>query len=117
MRMRRIQAGRPRPRKHWVFAVLIVLGTPPAQAGGFDIDWWTIDGGGTIDSQSGEWELQGSVGQWDASAQSLSSGTWTLDGGFWGFEPVERTDGLFSDRFEAAAPFLPERTEAESSTR
>lgn len=117
MRMRWMQGGRPRSRKHWVFAVLIVLGTPPAQAGGFAIDWWTIDGGGTIDSQSGEWDLQGSVGQWDAPDQSLSSGTWTLDGGFWGFETAERTDGLFGDRFESAAPFLPDQTETESSTR
>jgi len=117
MRMRWMQGARPRTPRHWVFAVLIVLGTPLVKAGGFDIDWWTIDGGGTVDSQSGEWDLKGSVGQWDASAQSLSSGTWTLDGGFWGFERSERTDGLFNDRFESVAPFLPDQTETEPSTR
>lgn len=50
--------------------------------GGYDLSWWTLDGGGTKSSAGGGYELAGSIGQPDAGV--LGSGPYTLDGGFWG---------------------------------
>ena len=46
----------------------------------FDIDWFTIDGGGGFSSGSG-FELEGTIGQFDAGA-IMSGGSFTLTGGF-----------------------------------
>ena len=51
-----------------------------AQAG-FDLSWWTVDGGGTV-SSGGGYTLSGTIGQSDAGA--LAGGGYTLFGGFWG---------------------------------
>lgn len=52
--------------------------------GGYDLTWSTIDGGGGT-SSGGGYELNGTVGQPDASAApALSGGTYDLTGGFWG---------------------------------
>ena len=48
---------------------------------GFDLSWWTVDGGGGT-SQSSGYTLSGTAGQADAGA--LSGGGYTLSGGFWG---------------------------------
>ena len=45
------------------------------------IPWWTIDCGG-ITSSGGPINISGAIGQHDAGA--MSSGAWTLQGGFWG---------------------------------
>jgi hypothetical protein len=50
--------------------------------GGFDLSWNTIDGGGGTFSTGGAYSLGGTLGQPDAG--SLSSGQFTLNGGFWG---------------------------------
>jgi hypothetical protein len=50
---------------------------------GYDLSWWTVDGGGLISSQGGGYVLAGTAGQPDASA-SMSGGGYTLAGGFWG---------------------------------
>ena len=71
----------------------------------FSIDWWTIDSGGIMESSdaSGDWQLAGTIGQWDASAaRELSGGQWRLTGGFWGLTLEELGDLLFGDRFESA---------------
>jgi hypothetical protein len=53
-----------------------------AQTGnGFDLSWWTADGGGGT-SQGGGYTLSGTAGQADAGV--LSGGDYTLSGGFWG---------------------------------
>jgi len=49
-------------------------------ATGFDLSWWSVDGGG--ESTGGSYALRGSVGQPDAG--SLAGGSYTLEGGFWG---------------------------------
>ena len=52
-----------------------------AQSGGdYDLDWWTVDGGGG-ESAGGGFSLSGSAGQPDAGA--LSGSDFELTGGFW----------------------------------
>lgn len=65
------------------------------------IDWYSIDGGGTLTASGGPWELQGTLGQADATAgNELSGGSLQLTGGFWGLS-AEVIDQMFRDRFEA----------------
>ena len=47
----------------------------------YSIDWSTIDGGGGT-STGGVYSVSGTIGQPDAGA--MSSGNFTLQGGFWG---------------------------------
>jgi len=47
----------------------------------FMISRSTIDGGGTMNSTGGNFELSGTIGQPDAG--SMSGGSFTLTGGFW----------------------------------
>jgi len=51
-----------------------------AQGSGFDLSWWTVDGGGGSLS-NGDYTLDGTIGQPDAG--SLSEGDYVLYGGFW----------------------------------
>ena len=48
---------------------------------GYDLSWYTIDGGGGS-SNGGSYSLGGSIGQPDAG--TLSGGSYHLSGGFWG---------------------------------
>jgi hypothetical protein len=69
------------------FALLILaaLGsiTPAlAQEGGYDLDWWTVDGGGVSSPPSTGYSLGGTVGQPDAATWQGENG-YTLSGGFW----------------------------------
>jgi len=59
---------------------LLLAGVVLAQ-GGYDLSWWTVDGGGATFSTGGGYALGGSVGQPDAGA--LSGGGYSLLGGFW----------------------------------
>jgi hypothetical protein len=78
---------------------LALLWLAPVQADPWSIPWWSIDGGGEMFSSVGAWQLSGTFGQPDASAnQELAGGPWTLTGGFW--YAVARADPLFSDGFE-----------------
>jgi hypothetical protein len=58
-----------------------------AQAGGYDLTWWTVDGGGTTSNGGSGYSLGGTVGQPDAAV--WSGGGYTLAGGFWGGAVVE----------------------------
>lgn len=49
---------------------------------GYDLNWYTIDGGGAMFSSSGGYELSGTIGQPDAG-QPMTGGEYTLTGGFW----------------------------------
>ena len=53
-----------------------------ADGPGYTLDWWTVDGGGTMSNIGGGYSLGATAGQPDAGA--LSGGGYTLDGGFWG---------------------------------
>ncbi|MEK7730556.1 MAG: hypothetical protein AAB363_01740 [Planctomycetota bacterium] len=57
-------------------------GMPVTQLGpDYDLSWHTIDGGGVMFSNGGDFELSGTIGQPDAG--TLTSGEYTLTGGFW----------------------------------
>jgi hypothetical protein len=52
--------------------------------GGYDLSWWTVDGGGGTlvgSGAFGHYTLMGTSGQPDAAA--LDGGGYTLEGGFW----------------------------------
>jgi len=55
---------------------------------GYDLSWWTVDGGGDSVSNGGSgYALLGTAGQPDAGA--LADGGFTMTGGFWGGAAVE----------------------------
>jgi len=54
---------------------------PSVPQSGYDLSWYTLDGGGATFSTGGSYSLGGSIGQADAG--SLSGGSYTLNGGFW----------------------------------
>ena len=73
----------------------------------FEITRWVIAGGGLLASAGGQWNLSGTIGQYDATPpRALSGGGWALTGGFWAadFEAPPTIDQLFSDRFELLVP-------------
>ena len=49
---------------------------------GYDLSWWTVDGGGGSLNIDGGYSLNGSLGQPDAGA--LAGNDYVLSGGFWG---------------------------------
>ncbi|RLC99446.1 MAG: hypothetical protein DRI77_02755 [Chloroflexi bacterium] len=60
---------------------LLLVGVVSAQTGGgYDLTWWTVDGGGGSLSGGG-YTLMGTAGQPDAG--SVGGGGYTLSGGFW----------------------------------
>jgi hypothetical protein len=67
-------------------ALLLVVSTALAQIGSFDLSWFTVDGGGG-GSSGGPYTLGGTIGQPDAG--TLSGGSYTLVGGFWGGAAAE----------------------------
>jgi hypothetical protein len=52
-----------------------------AQGGGFDLTWFTVDGGGASGLSGGGFTLSGTAGQPEAGA--TSGGGYALVGGFW----------------------------------
>ena len=59
---------------------VLVVSVAFAQTGvGYDLSWWTVDGGGDV-STGGQYALSGAVGQPDAG--TLKSGEYTVAGGF-----------------------------------
>jgi hypothetical protein len=70
-----------------LLAVLFLLGgglVAYAQTGGgYDLTWWTVDGGGETGISGGNYTLLSSAGQPDARAAAMSSGEYTLLSGFW----------------------------------
>ena len=95
---------RPAPRIHTASAVAVTLcllsAALPAQD--FDLDWWTVDGGGEVLSETADqqWQLSGTLGQWDSTESlELAGAGWTLTGGFWPVN-IDQTDRLFRDGFE-----------------
>ena len=64
-----------------IIALLLLVAT----VSGYEITWWTIDGGGG-EVTGGTYVLNGTVGQPDAGKSSGSH--FTLYGGFWAIEPI-----------------------------
>ena len=66
-----------------VVALLLLGSVALAQSGGgYDLSWWTVDGGGATFSTGGGYTLGGTAGQPDAG--ELAGGSYILGGGFWG---------------------------------
>jgi hypothetical protein len=62
--------------------LLVLVSLAVAESGnGYDLSWWTVDGGGTTGSTGGGYSLSGTAGQPDAGV--LAGGGYTLGGGFW----------------------------------
>ncbi|MDQ7029934.1 MAG: hypothetical protein Q9O62_09260 [Ardenticatenia bacterium] len=80
--------GRSRIVLYALPLVIVLLTFSAAVAGGlaqtgsgYDLTWWTVDGGGgTVNG--GGYALMGTAGQPDA-AVALTGGDFTLYGGFW----------------------------------
>jgi hypothetical protein len=84
-------------------ALLLAAASPLSAENDWSIDWYTMDSGGVIlsESEDGDWKLSGTIGQWEATeARASSGGDWSLTGGFWGLTLEELADLLFQDRFE-----------------
>ena len=63
------------------FLLSLVLSAGSARAQAFSLRWYTIDcGGGT--STSGDYELQGTIAQFDAQG-TLTGGAAEITGGYW----------------------------------
>jgi len=61
---------------------LALVSAPALAGGGYNLSWWTVDGGGgTSTSVSPGYSLSGTVGQPDAG--QLSGGGYQVSGGFW----------------------------------
>jgi hypothetical protein len=76
-------------KRKWFLSLLLlviavaVLGVISATAlAGYNLDWWTVDGGGATSSTGGSYSLDGTIGQPDAGISS--GGIYTVAGGFWG---------------------------------
>jgi hypothetical protein len=61
--------------------VSLVLGARSQADDGYDLSWFTVDGGGGK-SSGGEYALSGTIGQFDAGAL-MAGGEYSLAGGFW----------------------------------
>ncbi len=61
--------------------LLLPLGLVGLAQSGYDLSWWTADGGGQTFSTGGGYSLGGTIGQPDAGV--LTGGGYTLGGGFW----------------------------------
>jgi hypothetical protein len=71
-----------------VFLILTILtlavlagGEAPQAQGGYELTYWTVDGGGA-ESSGGAYTLGGTIGQPDAGL--LTGVRYTLGGGLWG---------------------------------
>ncbi|TWT42411.1 hypothetical protein RAS1_35430 [Phycisphaerae bacterium RAS1] len=64
-----------------LLSVLALSTTAAAQP--FDLSWHSIDGGGLMFGLGAAFELGGTSGQPDASADQMTGGSFALTGGFW----------------------------------
>ena len=64
-----------------VGVLFLLVGLVALAQGGYELSWWTVDGGGHTYSTGGGYELGSTIGQPDAGV--LAGGGYTLGGGFW----------------------------------
>jgi hypothetical protein len=77
---------------------LLLIATGLAWAGDFDLGWWTADGGGVMWASGGAFELGGTIGQPDAQAPPVMTGSgFELVGGFWAVPPCWCTSDVNHD--------------------
>ena len=63
-----------------LFTLALLGSVISAQPQTFNLDWWTLDGGGDT-SSGGGYSVSGTIGQPDAGV--MSGGSFSLVGGFW----------------------------------
>src|SRR5213594_2425586 len=74
-----------------LLALIISVSELAGQSGGgYDLSWFTIDGGGGT-STGGVYSVSGTIGQPDAGV--MSGGNYSLVGGFWGVVAAVQTPG------------------------
>jgi len=66
-----------------VLSAVVLFAATAVLADDFDIDWWTIDGGGEMWTTGGDFELSGTIGQPDGNTVVMAGGDYELAGGFW----------------------------------
>lgn len=84
--MSSLSAGRSRFRAYRVgMALLGLFSASLCFSDQFEIDWYTIDGGGAMNCTGGTFTLDGTIGQSDAGPASgpMTGGGFSLEGGFW----------------------------------
>ncbi len=80
-----------------IMAICLAVGSLAAYAqtgGGYDLTWWTVDGGGETGVSGGNYTVLSTAGQPDAEAP-ISGGNYTLLSGFWPGEPLAPVGGVF----------------------
>lgn len=65
--------------------MIVAAAAVPAAFGQFSVGWYSIDGGGRMDSAGGGWSCGSTSGQADAGsfAAPMAGGPWQVAGGFW----------------------------------
>lgn len=63
-----------------ILLVSILLSGAAFALGGYNLSWWTVDGGGE-ESTGGDYTLVGTIGQADAG--SMAGDGYLINGGFW----------------------------------
>jgi hypothetical protein len=64
-----------------VGGLLLTTTVLTASSQGYDLSWWTVDGGSAILRIEGGYALSGTIGQPDAG--TLAGSDYSLRGGFW----------------------------------
>lgn len=83
----------------FITTILVISATSFAQSGGdYEIKKSSADAGGGH-SEGGNFKLDGTIGQADASGL-ITGGNYTLSGGLWNAKPVVKDDMMFKDGFE-----------------
>jgi hypothetical protein len=91
--------NRLKSRAVWILAALLLLAGVTAASidsraqGGYDLSWWTVDGGGLTASAGPGYVLVGTIGQPDAG--SLGGEGYRLEGGFWGSAEMAGRYGVY----------------------
>ncbi len=62
--------------------LILLLAAGLTSAQDYDLDWWTVDGGGDMWTTGDDYELSGTIGQPDAGV-TMTGGDFELTGGFW----------------------------------
>lgn len=63
-------------------AVMLLVDARQVSAQGYDLSWYTMDGGGFTFSEGGGYDLGATIGQLDASTLMIGD-NYELRGGFW----------------------------------